>query len=285
MVTVALQVGLNLNPPDNQISGTVTSSQWQSDLAAYRKVFNGTTDKANAYAARYTLVIPPVFGAPETSPGGYGAAGLTNNPAGMAALVGYLGDGAAFNQTVPISADGVMAVYASLYKGQGILLGWLTNAPPQPIAGTLNWVKLSGASKTFYAGGFTNQTDVISSFYKPPSTSKDVLNMTNATLTIAGGDLADPLVYTNVTVAGGKLTFSGPGNPTNQISAAFTAVARVHLANLIEQHGDVQQLARVPEERSEFSHKQWVPRVPRPWAPGISIRCKHRLQFECPIHL
>jgi hypothetical protein len=223
LVTVALQVGLNLNPPDNQISGTVTSSQWQSDLAAYRKVFNGTTDKANAYAARYTLVIPPVFGAPETSPGGYGAAGLTNNPAGMAALVGYLGDGAAFNQTVPISADGVMAVYASLYKGQGILLGWLTNAPPQPIAGTLNWVKLSGASKTFYAGGFTNQTDVISSFYKPPSTSKDVLNMTNATLTIAGGDLADPLVYTNVTVAGGKLTFSGPGNPTNQISAAFTA--------------------------------------------------------------
>jgi class 3 adenylate cyclase len=32
------------------------------------------------------------------------------------------------------------------------------------------------------------------------------------------------------------------------LSAAFTSVARVHLANLIEQHGDVEQLARVPEE-------------------------------------
>jgi hypothetical protein len=31
------------------------------------------------------------------------------------------------------------------------------------------------------------------------------------------------------------------------LSAKFTGIARVHLANLIEQHGDVQQLARVPE--------------------------------------
>ena len=32
------------------------------------------------------------------------------------------------------------------------------------------------------------------------------------------------------------------------LSAEIHQVARVHLANLIEQHGDVQQLARVPEE-------------------------------------
>jgi class 3 adenylate cyclase len=32
------------------------------------------------------------------------------------------------------------------------------------------------------------------------------------------------------------------------LSAKFTEIARVHLANLIEQHGDVEQLTRVPEE-------------------------------------
>jgi len=32
------------------------------------------------------------------------------------------------------------------------------------------------------------------------------------------------------------------------LSAKFTEIARIHLTNLIEQHGDVQQLARVPKE-------------------------------------
>ena len=35
--------------------------------------------------------------------------------------------------------------------------------------------------------------------------------------------------------------------PDIYLSGKFTAIARVHLANLIEQHGDVQQLTRVPE--------------------------------------
>ena len=26
--------------------------------------------------------------------------------------------------------------------------------------------------------------------------------------------------------------------------------------------------------RSEFSHKKWLPRVPRIWAPGISMPCR-----------
>ena len=37
-------------------------------------------------------------------------------------------------------------------------------------------------------------------------------------------------------------------HPDVFLSPKFTEIARVHLANLIEQHGDVQQLARVPEE-------------------------------------
>ncbi len=37
-------------------------------------------------------------------------------------------------------------------------------------------------------------------------------------------------------------------HPDVFLSPKFTEIARIHLANLIEQHGDVQQLARVPEE-------------------------------------
>jgi hypothetical protein len=37
-------------------------------------------------------------------------------------------------------------------------------------------------------------------------------------------------------------------HPDVFLSPKFTAITRIHLANLIEQHGEVQQLARVPEE-------------------------------------
>jgi hypothetical protein len=48
------------------------------------------------------------------------------------------------------------------------------------------------------------------------------LTLSNATLTIGGANLTNTLVYTNVTLSGGKLSYSGAGNPTNQLSAAFT---------------------------------------------------------------
>jgi phage/plasmid primase-like uncharacterized protein len=220
LVTVVLQVNLNLDPPDNQITGLVSGSGWQSGLMADRAVFNGTSVKATNYAARYTLIIPPVAGAPQSSPGGYGVATITNNLAGMANLIGTLGDGTAINQIVPISQNGVIPVYVSRYTGEELLLGWITftNVPPQTLSGVLNWIKASGATKPFYPGGFSNQTAVVGSVYEPGG-----LSLTNGTLTIAGAAQATNLVYTNVTVAGGKLSYSGADNPTNQLSAAFTA--------------------------------------------------------------
>jgi hypothetical protein len=41
------------------------------------------------------------------------------------------------------------------------------------------------------------------------------------------------------------------------LSTRFTEVARIHLANLIEQHGDVQQLARVVDEENPFGDSRY----------------------------
>jgi hypothetical protein len=218
LVTVALNI--NLNPPDNQITGLVSSSGWQSDLTADRAVFNGTTVKATNYAARYTLIVPPGPGAPKISPGGYGVATITNTLAGVATLAGSLGDGTAFHETVPISANGVIPVYVSLYAGKGSLLGWITftNVPPQTLFGELNWIKLSGASKPLYPGGFTNQMAIVGSVYQPGG-----LMLSNVTLTISGAAQATPLVYTNFTLSSAKGSNNAVGNPTNQLGATFTA--------------------------------------------------------------
>jgi hypothetical protein len=225
-VDIDLQIALNTNPPANQITGTVSvAGGWQSALTANRTVFNSANPAAQ-YAARYTMVIPPGPGAPTNSPGGYGVANITNTPDGVAALVGTLGDGTAFNQTVPLSTNGAIPVYKSLYGGKGLLLGWLTftnvatNVPPQTLSGSLSWIK--PAVGQLYPDGFTLLTnEVIGSFYAPPAKDGSALNLTNATLTITNGSPADTLFYTNITIANDKLT-NGAANPTNQLSATFT---------------------------------------------------------------
>jgi hypothetical protein len=219
-VALSLHVNLNLNPPDDLLTGILSADGWQSELTADRAVFNGTTIKASNYAGRYTLIVPPGANAPLESPGGYGVANITNNLAGVAILNGSLGDGALFTQSVPISLNGVIPVYASLYGGHGFLLGWLifSNEPPQTVSGQLNWIKLPVSGKGLYLGGFTNQAEIIGSAYETSG-----LALSNATLTIFGAEQSSPLVYTNITVAKGKLSYSGADEPTNQLSATFTA--------------------------------------------------------------
>jgi hypothetical protein len=219
-VALTLHVNLNLYPPDNLLTGIVSAQDWQSVLQADRAVFNGTTVKATDYAGRYTLIVPPGVNAPLESPGGYGFATITNSLAGVAVLNGALGDGALFNQTVPISLNGLIPVYVPLYTGHGSLLGWLsfTNLPPQTVEGALNWIKLPVTGKTLYPGGFTNQAEIIGSAYQPGG-----LTLSNGTLTFSNAAQSSPLIYTNVTLANGKLSYSGAGEPTNQLSATFTA--------------------------------------------------------------
>jgi hypothetical protein len=217
-LTAALKLGLN--PPDNQISGTISATGWQAAMMADKAVFNGTTLKATNYAGRYTMVMPPGVGAPQSSPGGYSVATINNSQAGLASLVGTLGDGTTINQLVPISENGVIPVYVSLYTGQGALLGWLTftNAPPQTVNGVLNWIKQSGINKPLYPGGFTNQSAVEGSGYQTGG-----LQLSNGTLTISNPAQGINLVYNNVTVSENKLTYIPAGNPTNQLGATVNS--------------------------------------------------------------
>ncbi len=230
-VTVSLHLNLT-NPPDNLLSGYVSNADWFSDIYGERALFNPRTDKATAYAGKYTMLIPPGPGAPDASPGGYGAATFTNNPAGTAALAGHLGDGAAISQSVPISQDGNIPVYVPLYSGKGSLWGWLTfsnistNTPPQTLSGDVSWIKTPNRAKPLYTNGFTVQTNVLASVYEPTNTG--ILPPTNYTLTISNASQGIQLVYSNITVIDGKFTNSAAaGNPTNKLSITFTPATGV----------------------------------------------------------
>jgi len=222
-VTIDLQINLATN--DDQMTGSVnnySSNGWNSQLQAWRAAFNESTGTSPNYAGRYTLVIPPGSNAPSGGPGGYGYATLTNNLAGHVVLNGRLGDGTAINQAVPVATNGNIPLYVSLYSRKGSLMGWLTltnnpsNTPPQTILGTnLTWTKLSSHSGTLYSGGFTNTNiTVLGSLYTPGA---GISVLTNGTLTISNGDLAAPLMYSNLTIVDNKVVSPDPGISGNVI--------------------------------------------------------------------
>jgi hypothetical protein len=135
--------------------------------------------------------LPLDTNAPQESPDGYGYAAITNTLGGISTLGGALADGTPFLWSVPITQNGGIPLYQSLYSGRGSLLGWiyLTNEPPKNMS-TNNWVSWikPSVSKTLYPSGFTNLTGVLGSPYtNTAKAGMPGLNLTNGTLVLTNG--------------------------------------------------------------------------------------------------
>jgi hypothetical protein len=224
---LTVELHINLATPDDKMTGNVinsTSTGRTSALLGDRAVFNKKSNPATNYAGCYTMILPPDSDSANES-GGYGYATLHNNLAGQVTIAGHLGDGTAISQTVPVSKDGYIPLYASLYSGRGSILGWLTltNNPSQTIIGTdLSWIKPSSRTGKLYEAGFTNTNiTLLGSSYVPPNPGADILALTNGTLTISNGNLAAALTYSNLTITGNDLVNNEPGNPTNQLKGTI----------------------------------------------------------------
>jgi uncharacterized repeat protein (TIGR02543 family) len=151
LLTVVMTV--NGNEPLPQVTGTVFGTNiwgpWTANLIADRA--------ANSLPpAEYTLLIPPTTDhAPaSSSPSGYGYALITNH-ADAANITGALADGAVFNQTAPVSQDGYVPIYANLYAGKGLLLGWINLDLTNTADVGLTWIRPKHASG-LYTNGFTD---------------------------------------------------------------------------------------------------------------------------------
>jgi hypothetical protein len=222
-VTVGLN--LHLSPADGQLTGTVSNAAWTSMLQADRAVFNAASAPASDYAGEFTLVLPPGAGSPQSAPGGYGYAAISNSLGGVSLIRGVLADGTAFSQGVAIAADGSIPLYASLYNAKGTLLGWITftNQPPQTLFGSVTWIKPS-AAKTLYPNGFNlNVPAVLGSAYtNADATNGPVLALPQGTLTLTNGNLTPALVYEVGLSSKNQLTNQiGGSSPTNFLAIAL----------------------------------------------------------------
>jgi hypothetical protein len=139
------------------VSGTTNGGSWLANLTADRAT-------NTLPSAEYTMLIPPDTNnaPPDLSPGGDGYALITNyagtarNPgAATAKITGALADGTAFSQVVPVSQTGYVPLYANLYAGKGLLLGWINLDLTNTAGVSLTWIHPKRTTG-LYKSGFTN---------------------------------------------------------------------------------------------------------------------------------
>jgi sugar lactone lactonase YvrE len=213
--TCRVVLHLDLTNGTEEIMGTVSNSEFQSELVADLAVFS----KLNAcpQAGVYTFVVMPPSENDSNLPQGWGYGTLNIPTTGIGKLSGILGDGTKLSGTVPISKFGTAPFYDLLYGNKGACVGWLSFTN-DAIGSTLDWFKPPVPSSHFYPAGFTTNTALLGSKYVAPPKGECLIGLTNALgnamLAFDGGNLGGALSNT-VTVTTNNTVTILSGNATN----------------------------------------------------------------------
>jgi hypothetical protein len=193
------ELALDLAGAGQQVTGRVSTAQWNSALLGDRDLFDGRTLRA-PFATNYTLVA---HGDPELElrPGGDGFGTARVDAGGVVSFSGTLADGTKLTQRTGVSTNGSWPFYASLYAGKGSVLSWLTFAdrPTTDLGGRLNWIKPVRPADRLYPDGFAFGTDVEGSVYTRPGAGRALL-LTNGIVTFTKGNPGE--TFTNSVVLG-----------------------------------------------------------------------------------
>lgn len=190
---VQLDMQLDVNGGSDQVTGSVTDGNWTADLFGDRVIFNAQVNPA-PQAGRYTVVLPGYANA-AVAPAGNGYGAVTIGLAGNISVSGRLGDNTAFAQATGISKNGEWPLYAPLYGGRGLVLGWVTvtNRLTNSLEGKFTWINTTLAGN-YYPAGFDFSNSIMGSTYTAPGGQR-ALALTNCSVIINGGNLIGS--YTN----------------------------------------------------------------------------------------
>jgi len=195
----SLLLSLSLNPAEKSIDGWVTDGVWLAPLTA------GRGSKSNAFVGSYTIIIAGTTNG-VTSPAGYGAGKAAVSAIGGIQITGTTADGAPVTQNTVIFRDGTWPLFARLYAGHGLLLGWMqcrSNA-------LALWIKSSVLKDKYYSNGFHEVRTVLVAPYRTPAVRQSVLGWTNGTATFGNGNLTDT-VSVAVQVVNDRIQMTGHG--------------------------------------------------------------------------
>jgi len=228
MSSLAVALQLDLTNGTGRVWGTVSDGTWTANLSGDRAAFDGRTGTA-PQAARYTLLIPGRHGS-STEPGGDSYATLSVSRTGKLVLSASLADGTKSTQSSAVAKHGQAPVFLGLYRGRGLLMGWLTftNLPSDDLTGDLAWTKESGAGGP-YPNGFALATAAAGSRYVKPATGVGVLNLPSGTLALTGAGLIPG--FTNQVTLDSRNRIASPNSSqltmkVNLSSGAFSGSLR-----------------------------------------------------------
>jgi len=150
-----------------------------------------------------------------------GFATISVGNTGGLAVSGTLADNSPFSEGVGVSKDGVWPVFASLYNGHGMLIGWETNViGPSGIpgsTGTLYWVK-APAKEGYFTTGFNIEAASTGTNYVAPVPG------TKYQVVFAGGSV-NPALNNMLTVSQSGQFVPGSGAPDKLVITLSAAGA------------------------------------------------------------
>jgi len=195
-LTVRLQAG------GDSLTGTVGDGTWLAVIEADRAGFDARLNPA-PFAGQYTLVVPGQPGA--GSPAGHGYGTATVDAAGKVKFSGSLADGTKLSQSVAATTDRQWPLFATLYSGQGQILGWLTfeSIEDRDVGGLVRWTKQPGAAPRYYPAGFDLETKITGSAYN--AGLNPITGFSRGTLALSGGNLPADIVN-QITITNNKVT-------------------------------------------------------------------------------
>jgi hypothetical protein len=204
-----LPMTLRLKFAEKALDGTVGDGAWLADLKSDLAV------AATTLAGSYTWLAD---GASDASliPMGEGAGTVKVGVNGSLQVKSTLADGAAFSQQTSLAMDGMWPLFASLYGGKGLFMGWMglnTNGPAL-------WIKPPVLTNLYYPDGFVATQAVVVARYVAPTNRQSVLGWTNGLVVIGGGNLPAPL--TNHVLLTNNQVRVLPGGDISNLSLTLT---------------------------------------------------------------
>lgn len=196
----------------DDITGQITGGGLNLTLQANLNVFGKTN--ASPLAGTYTMVaamvVPPESGTPGNGIGTVNVDTLGNVQWNMT-----LPDGTKLNEKTTLSQSGSWPLYAALYKGGGVVIGWVqfNGAATNGFAGQCVWTKPAGAAAP-YSGGLTNALAVSGSSYQAPP----MAFFGDSQLVLSGGGLANPITNSVTWGLNNKIVNNSP----NKLSLSLT---------------------------------------------------------------
>lgn len=156
----SLYLSMNLDssakPPviTGSVSNMSASNPWVAPLVA-----DLATNALPIKAGTFSILVPAILN-PLGVLTGDGTITVTTSGNGTVTLSGTLDDYAPVSQTVPVSNEGTIPFYCSLYGGTGLIEGWINLANESP-NGTITWIRPAGITTgMLFPLGFTHVLSV-----------------------------------------------------------------------------------------------------------------------------